>query len=234
MGDPQILLEVKQVVKRYDERRVLRGASLQVKAGEALFLLGSNGAGKSTLLRVIAGRFQPESGSVTIAGKTVKRNAANPALAMIGHEPGLHPALSVEENLVWYAQALGVQDAKARAGALIQEFGLERVAKNEAAALSRGQAQRVGLARALLAQPKLLLLDEPFTGLDERARAMLLAHLRHYLSEGGAILLTSHDLLLASELATRTLWLHKGVVDSDGDVLARYREAMAPKSKSEA
>jgi len=209
-----IAIEVSNLVKHYEARRVLEGLSFSVRAGEALLLLGENGAGKSTLLSILAGRLKPDAGTALICGlDAAGRDAKSRSfLGFVGHEPMLHPSLGLRENLAWYARMLGfaAADAAARTDALLQRLGLLRVAENRLTLLSRGEQQRAALCRALLANPQVLLLDEPFSGLDEPARRTLGEAIVELRNEGRAVLLTSHEIQQASACATHVALLTGG------------------------
>ena len=191
---------------------VLAGVDLVVQAGDAVVLLGPNGAGKTTLLRVLALLLRPGAGRLTLFGTAAA--AAPPALrrriGYVGHESLCYPDLTAAENLAFYARLFDLPEAPARVATLVAWAGLEGAARRPVRTYSRGMAQRLALARALLHAPDLLLLDEPFAGLDPEAVAMLQRRLEELRRAGHAIVLATHDLERAAPLATRLAILHRG------------------------
>ena len=233
----QIEISARSVEKRFGPIAALRGVDLDVEGGQAVAVLGPNGAGKSTLLRILAGLARPTAGSVSI-----RRGGREPAgrgrgrawVGFAGHATLLYPELTARENLVFHGRVQGVEDPGLRADQLLHEEGLTAVAHRRAGTFSRGMAQRISIARALVQNPPLLLLDEPFTGLDRRAGDRLSERLQQLKSEGRAILLVTHDLLRASEIADAALVLLSGrvVQRAEGSALERaalettYAEAL--------
>ena len=161
------------VSRRYGERLALDAVSLQVAAGERVLLTGGNGAGKTTLLRMLATVLRPHEGTLEIAGHPLPREArrVRPLVGYLGHEPLVYPGLTAGENLELYA-ALHAAPA-ARVDAALELVGLARRRHDLASELSRGMRQRLALARAVLHRPRILLLDEPTTGLDDDGRERL-------------------------------------------------------------
>jgi heme exporter protein A len=198
---------------------VLAGVDLALDAGEALVLLGPNGAGKTTLLRVLALLLRPGGGRLAIFGEDAL--AAPPALrrriGYVGHESLCYPDLTAGENLAFYARLFDVPEAPARIAELIAWAGLEAAARRPVRVYSRGMGQRLALARALLHRPDLLLLDEPFAGLDPDGVAALQERLAALRAAGHAIVLTTHDLERAAPIATRLAILHRGRIAWQGD-----------------
>jgi heme exporter protein A len=190
---------------------VLRGVDLTVEAGESVALLGSNGAGKTTLLRVLALLLRPERGRLALFGSD---GPATPALrrriGFVGHESFCYPDLTAVENLAFYARLFGVADASTRIAELLAWAGLEAAARRQVRTYSRGMGQRLALARALLHRPDLLLLDEPFSGLDPQAIDALQERLAALRLAGHAIVLTTHDVERAAPVASRLAILHRG------------------------
>ncbi len=188
-------LEISKLKKNYGLKPVLRGVNLAVERGQCVALLGANGAGKTTLLRILAGLAEPDGGRVQICGLDIMHDAqqARRAIGFVAHQPYLYDDLTVMENLLFFGRMYGVKQRKERARALLERVGLLKRATDRASALSRGQAQRLAIARALLHTPRLLLLDEPDTGLDEEGIALLEALLREQAQDGGAVLFTTHQ-----------------------------------------
>jgi heme exporter protein A len=197
---------------------VLSGVDLALDAGEALVLLGPNGAGKTTLLRVLALLLRPGGGRLAVFGEDAL--AAPPALrrriGFVGHETLCYPDLTAAENLAFYARLFDVPDAPERIAELIAWAGLETAARRPVRVYSRGMGQRLALARALLHRPDLLLLDEPFAGLDPHGVAALQERLAGLRAAGHAIVLTTHDLERAAPIATRLAILHRGRIAWEG------------------
>jgi heme ABC exporter ATP-binding subunit CcmA len=223
------LLEARGVVRRFGRTTVLAGVDLTVGAGEVLLLLGPNGAGKSTLLRTLAGLARPDAGTVRVRGEPVREGRAH--VGHLAHDTLLYDDLTVGENLAFAARLYGLrpEDAMPRALAAVGAADLVRTLVRH---LSRGQAQRVALARALLHDPAVLLLDEPFTGLDPRSTTELTALLVRYRADGKAVVFVGHQPELGWEAVTRVAVLARGGWRSDrprpanpAAAAAGYREA---------
>lgn len=222
----QIEISARSVEKRFGPVAALRGVDLDVEGGQAVAVLGPNGAGKSTLLRILAGLARPTAGSVSIrrGGRAPDgRGRARAWVGFAGHATLLYPELTARENLVFHGRLQGVVDPALRADQLLDEEGLTPVADRRVRTFSRGMAQRLSIARALVQDPPLLLLDEPFTGLDRRAGDRLSERLQRLRSEGRAILLVTHDLLRTSEIADAALILVSGQIlkRAEGSTLER-------------
>jgi heme exporter protein A len=213
-------LEVEHLTKRFGRTSALENVSASIDAGAAVLLLGPNGAGKTTLLRCAATLLKPSRGRVRIAGLDPARDgaAARRQLAVLGHESFLYGDLSAAENLAFYARLYRVRDAAARVDALLDRLGLRGWAHRPVRTLSRGLVQRCAVARVLLHEPALLLLDEPFTGLDADARALLSSVLREAHARGTAVVMSTHELALGVELCHRALMLAGGRLVWDGAV----------------
>jgi heme ABC exporter ATP-binding subunit CcmA len=223
---PGPAVAVRSLVKRYGALVALAGVDLDVHAGRVLAVLGPNGAGKTTLLRLLAGLARPTRGSVRVeaAGGAEPRRSRG-VVGYIGHATLLYPALTARENLVFAARLYGVAAPHARADALLAEQDLAAVADRPAGACSRGLAQRLAIARGLVHDPPVVLLDEPFTGLDPTSAERLAVRLRRLAGEGRAVLLVTHDLAQAAALGDRALLLARGrIVFDSGDRPARADE----------
>jgi heme ABC exporter ATP-binding subunit CcmA len=212
-------LEISKLKKNYGLKPVLRGVNLAVELGQRVALLGANGAGKTTLLRILAGLAEPDGGRVHICGLDIMHDAqqARRAVGFVAHQPYLYDDLTVMENLLFFGRMYGVKQHRQRAHLLLERVGLLKRANDRASALSRGQAQRLALARALLHNPRLLLLDEPDTGLDEEGIALLQALLHEQAQEGGAVLFTTHQFERATQWSD-----HVGLLS--GGRMAYFRE----------
>lgn len=185
-------VDARGLVKAFDHRRVLRGLDLRVRAGSALAILGANGSGKTTLLRLIATLSPPTRGSVAWFGDpSASLPEIRRRIGLVPHESLLYDALTVEENLRFFG---GLYDlAPGRVESALDEYTLRPLALRRARVLSRGQRQQANLARALLHEPDLLILDEPYTGLDVGAADRLTGALRASAARGCTVILTTHD-----------------------------------------
>jgi ABC-type multidrug transport system ATPase subunit len=205
-------LAVRGLEKRFGPVLALRAVAFEVPEATLCAVLGPNGAGKSTLLRCLSGLARPSAGSVEIGGERVERGRLRARVGLVAHATFLYAELSVRENLVFAARLHGLPDARARAERLLAEDALADWAERRAGTLSRGLAQRAALARARVHDPPLLLLDEPFTGLDPRSAERLVVRLCELRAQGRTIVLVSHDLARAAELADRAVVLQHGRV----------------------
>jgi ABC-type multidrug transport system ATPase subunit len=203
------------LVKRFGRSAALRGIGFEVAAGSAHAVLGANGAGKSTLLRLTAGLGRPSSGTLTIGGVPASRPEARARVGYAGHATWLYPALTARENLWFAARLRGLREPHARIEQLLEEEALLDAADLPAGALSRGMAQRLSLARALVHAPELLLLDEPFDGLDAPAAERLVTRLRVLRANGHTLLLVTHDPRRAAALCDTALVLAHGRVAAE-------------------
>jgi heme exporter protein A len=188
------------VWKYFGDYPALRGASLEVAQGSCVALLGRNGAGKTTLLRILAHLSKPSKGTVVIHGR----------IGYLGHGIGVYDDLSAMENLTLFGQLAGLENPKAAASDALEHVGLERVKDGLAREFSRGMRQRLAIARAFLHNPDLLLLDEPFTSLDDRAIAVLQKLLSHARGRGSTIIMSTHQIREAMELASDVALLERG------------------------
>jgi len=173
-------------------------------------VLGENGAGKSTLLRILAGLVRPTSGSVAIEGSVLERRTARRRIGYSGHANLLYPTLTARENLCFAGRLYNVANPHERAAELLAEYGLSATAERPVAKLSRGTAQRLALARSLVHDPRILLLDEPFTGLDLNGAQALMQRLRRLRADGRAVIFVTHEIDRATALADAALVLQKG------------------------
>jgi heme exporter protein A len=226
------LLAASGLERSFGPLRALRGVDLRVSAGEALVVAGPNGAGKTTLLRVLAGLARPNSGEVRVLGRRLERSApeARRPIGFVSHQSLLYDDLTVRENVVLAARLYHVRDPATAAAQALEAVGLGDRADDRPRGLSRGLLQRASIARALVHQPRVLLLDEPFTGLDAPAAERLRSLLRERLQAGMGLVLVTHHLDEAWEIATRVgvlvggRWLQEGARTGElEDFLARYR-----------
>jgi heme ABC exporter ATP-binding subunit CcmA len=225
-------VSLEDVSRHFGRRRALSRISFTTQAGTILGLLGPNGAGKSTLLAILATLLQPTSGAVrygslsaAVAGARLRAR-----IGLLGHDLYLYPELTARENLAFFAALYGDPrpgDAAARA---LARAALADRADDPVSSFSRGMRQRVALERALVHQPRLLLLDEPFTGLDDASLAALVARLRELRRDGAIVILATHDLDVAEGLFDQAVFIRDGrlIEQRQGsDALrAAYRSAM--------
>lgn len=216
---PNYLIDIQNLVKAYDLLPVLRQLTLQITRGEYVALLGPNGSGKSTLLRMLCGLSRPTAGIIRIGGWELPRESAavRAQIGLVSHKSLLYDNLSAHENLRFFARLynLSNEQIEARIRTLMLQVGLHKRTHDLVRTFSRGMLQRLSIARALLHNPDILLLDEPYTGLDQDASAVLdgLLHAAH--AEGRTILMTTHDLNRAATLPTRIVILSRGVIGYD-------------------
>ena len=227
-------VEARGLVVRYGRRAALDGVDVDVAPGRCLALFGPNGAGKTTLLRVLAGLKRPTAGAVTIAGSPVGTEATRALVGIISHQVMLYPALTALENVAFSARLHGVADAVDAAHAALARLDVADRAGTAVRALSRGLTQRVAIARAIVHQPRLLLADEPYTGLDASGTAALTGVLEGLVAGGAALVLVTHQVVEGLALADEAMILHRGrVVRCDGTrdldatrYAAEYREVV--------
>jgi heme exporter protein A len=201
---------VEGVWKFYGDFPALRDIHLAIPEGSCLALLGRNGAGKTTLLRILAGLSKPGRGRVLVGGRDVRDPLARFDIGVLGHGIGIYDELSALENLRLFAGLYGIPDPRRTAFEWLERTGLERVADGLVREFSRGMRQRLAVARAFLHQPPVLLLDEPFTALDDRAIAVLQELLRQALARGSTVVMSTHQLREALELASQVALVNRG------------------------
>lgn len=228
-------LAVEGVWKFYGDYAALRNVQLAAEPGTCLALIGRNGAGKTTLLRTIAGFSRPGRGRILIHGKEPRETETRRQLGFIGHGISVYDELSALENLILYGKLYGVADPRKSALEWLERTGLERVRDGLVREFSRGMRQRLAVARAFLHEPAVLLLDEPFTALDDRAIAVLRTLLRQALTDGKTIVISTHQLRESLDLASHVALLNRGelafhgpctpeMAADPGLVYARYGE----------
>jgi len=190
------MIKVRQLVKNFGPHPVLRGVDLRVQRGEFLTLLGPNGAGKTTLLRIIATLSRPTAGEVRVGGWSLPKFAdrVRPHLGFISHHPLLYAELTAEENLRFFARMYALPEPARRIAEVLDAVGLTARRNDPVGEFSRGMQQRLSIARAILHRPEVLLLDEPYTGLDQDAAAMLDEVLRSVATAGRTVVMTTHNL----------------------------------------
>jgi heme ABC exporter ATP-binding subunit CcmA len=216
------------VSRHFGRRRALAHVSLAVGAGEIVGLLGPNGAGKSTLIGVLATLVAPTSGEVRYGSHAARELSASlrSRIGLLAHELHLYPELSARQNLAFFARLYGL-DGRETVDAALASAGLSDRGDEEVSGFSRGMRQRLALERALLHRPRLVLLDEPFTGLDDGAVGLVTERIRRLAAGGAIVVLATHDLDLADGVVTRVALVRDGrlIADEAGgsDLRARYR-----------
>lgn len=211
------MILVKKLVKRFGPLAVLRELDFEVKSGEFVALLGPNGAGKTTLLRILATLSRPTSGYVQVASHRLPQASTSlrADLGVVSHQPLLYGDLTAEENLRFYGKLYSVP--RERIQEVLDLVGLANRRDDLVRTFSRGMQQRLTIGRAILHDPRILLLDEPHTGLDQEAGEILDSVLRAVALQGRTVVMTSHDMVRAAGLATRVDLLSKGKIAASVD-----------------
>jgi ABC-type multidrug transport system ATPase subunit len=210
------------VGKHFGRRKALSHISFECRAGEIVGLLGPNGAGKSTLISILATLLAPSTGRVEYGGHGAEAAGAalRARLGLLGHDLYLYPELTARENLLFFARLYDVADPRRRVDDALATAALSERGDDQVGGFSRGMRQRLALERALLHHPRLLLLDEPFTGLDQASAAALVARLKGLQQSGHLVLVATHDLEVVEGLLTRVLYLRNGrIVGADDESL---------------
>jgi heme ABC exporter ATP-binding subunit CcmA len=217
-------IEIKNITKRFGPSIALQDINLTVDAGQFYVLLGPNGAGKTTLIKVLSTILKPTSGRVLVNGHdTVKEAAdAKKSIGLVSHNPLLYEELTVLENLEFYA---GLFDVDADLGGIMDELGLSHVKDRMVGKLSRGIKQRAAIARALLHKPRILLLDEPTTGLDVKSRTLFYTLLQELRAKGATIVMSTHLLEEAANLCGAGVVLNRGRIVGEVDLSKGVEEA---------
>ncbi len=232
------MIRVRKLVKRFGPKIVLRGMDFDVAAGEFVALLGPNGAGKTTFLRILASLSRPALGEVRIAGYRLPDQAAavRRRLGVVSHQPLLYGDLTAMENLRFYGRMYAIDDMEQRILEVLEMVGLAHRRHDLVRTFSRGMQQRLAIGRAVLHDPEVMLFDEPHTGLDQDACAMLDNVLRAVAARGRTVVMTSHDLARAADLASRFDVLSRGKIvasvqrtemETTNNLLAFYRQAVS-------
>ena len=229
-------LEIHGLKKTYSLKPILRGIDVVLDQGKCMALLGANGTGKTTLLRILACLTKPEAGTVRIGGLDIGQEVQRIRLLVgfVGHQPNLYDELTVIENLLFFGRMYAVKKAYEQAVTLLEQVGLARRSSERVGTLSRGQQQRLSLARALLHSPRLLLLDEPDAGLDDEGIELLEELIRERAEQGGTTLFTTHNFERAVKFSDQICMLSGGRVVYQqvttgleaGGVRLAYQEAL--------
>jgi len=205
------------VWKFYGDYAALRDCTLTICEGTCWALIGRNGAGKTTLLRILAGLSPFQKGAIRLFGAAPRSEGARRQIGFLGHGIGVYEGLSARENLQFYARLGGISDPEKVADAWLNRIGLDRVAHMPVRQFSRGMRQRLALARTFLHSPRLLLLDEPFTSLDDRAIGMLSELLLEAKGRGTTIILSTHQLREALAIASHVALIENGRLCFSGE-----------------
>ena len=231
------MIEVKKLVKRFGLKIVLRGVDFHVEPGEFVALLGPNGAGKTTFLRILATLSRPTMGIVSMAGFALPAQSAavRQRLGVVSHMPLLYGDLTAGENLQFYGRMYGIHRLNERIDEVLALVGLTTRRNDLVRTFSRGMQQRLAIGRAVLHDPDIMLFDEPYTGLDQDASEMLDTVLKEVAARGRTVVMTSHDLARAEDLATRFDILSRGVIAASAsradlgkdNLLTFYKQALA-------
>ncbi|MBI3099699.1 MAG: LPS export ABC transporter ATP-binding protein [Planctomycetes bacterium] len=217
-----MLFRAEGLTKRFGSRTVVDGLSFDVHAGEIVGLLGRNGAGKTTAFKMAMGLIPPNAGKVMLNGNEITRlpmyRRAKMGLGYLAQEPSIFQRLTVEENLlaILETQGLSGADCRRRAAELLAEYGLTRVAKQKAHTLSGGETRRLEISRALVTDPKLMLLDEPFSGVDPIAVNDIQGLIRRLKEHGIGILLTDHNVREMLTVTDRSYIIDQGRILAHG------------------
>ena len=206
------MIEVRSLVKSFGPTTALRGVSFSVPEGQFVTLVGPNGAGKTTLLRILATLSRPTKGVVKIGGHDLPKGAAEARrkIGLVSHQTLLYGDISAEENLSFYGRMYDVADLSMRVTQVLEMVGLAHRRRDPVRTFSRGMQQRLAIARAVLHRPALMLLDEPYTGLDQDAATRLETVMSSVGTEGRTVVMTTHDLERGLAVADRVAILAKG------------------------
>jgi heme exporter protein A len=206
------MIHIEGLVKSFGHTYALRGVDLEVAEGEFLTIVGPNGAGKTTLLRILATLLKPTSGLVRINGLALSPGdtEVRRQMGFVSHQPLIYSDLTVEENLRFYGRIYDVHPLEERVDALLDLVGLDGRRHSLAGTLSRGMKQRLSVARSIIHQPSVMLLDEPYTGLDQQATRMLRGLLGAVSPASHTVIMTTHNLEHGLELCDRLVMLSRG------------------------
>jgi heme exporter protein A len=215
-GTPAI--KVRKLTKAFGHQAALRGVDLHVDEGEFLALFGPNGAGKTTLIRIVASLTRPTGGTVSVRGKDLAKagTSLRKHIGLISHSPLLYSDLTPDENLRFFARMYDLADCEGRIDAVLEQVGLRARRRDPVRTFSRGMVQRLTIARAILHDPAIMLLDEPYTGLDLQAADMLRAVLQELAASNRTVILTTHNLEQGLEMCNRAAILNRGRVAWQG------------------
>lgn len=223
MSNERTIIEVQGLTKIYGLLPVLKSLDLTITHGEYIALLGPNGSGKSTLLRLLSGLSKPTQGTIRIGGWEIPKEAmeVRAQIGMVSHKPLLYENLTAHENLNFFAKLYNIPapERETRINNLLAQVGLKKRATSLVRTFSRGMQQRLSIARALLNEPDVLFFDEPYTGLDQDAGDMLDGLLKTAHGKNRTVVMTTHQLHRASNLASRAVILSRGKIAYDKHII---------------
>ncbi|NOY61295.1 MAG: heme ABC exporter ATP-binding protein CcmA [Calditrichaeota bacterium] len=231
------MIKVRNISKSFASNQALQDVTFQIQKGQFVTLLGANGAGKTTLTRILATLTRPTKGTVQIAGYAIDKDpiAVRRQIGVMSHFSFLYGDLSAEENLHFYGKMYGVQNLQNRIDELLHQVNLHTRRYDLVRTFSRGMQQRLSLARAILHHPDILLLDEPFAGLDVNAHKMLNDLLHNFIAHDSTVLLTTHDIDYAVNNSHRLIIIKDGRVIADDPTASittdHIKNLLADKSK---
>ncbi|HIE26067.1 TPA: ABC transporter ATP-binding protein [Candidatus Poribacteria bacterium] len=213
-----MLLQAKDITKQLGLRLILRKVNLSVENGESVAIFGPNGAGKSTFMNIIATLMKPTSGWLTINGEDVLKNPlpCRSKIGLVAHEPNAYLELTPNENLKFFGRLYGVENLDEKIEALLDYVGLTPFAHEPIQIFSSGMVKRFMITKALIHEPNILLLDEPFTGLDANAKQLILKLIADERMKGTGIIFITHDIQLGYEAASRFTFLFRGRLEEVG------------------
>lgn len=233
-------IRTETLTKQFGRFTALLNVSIEIAQGDFVSIVGQNGAGKTTFLKILSTIIRSYQGNVQLFGIALRRAGADVRrrIGVVSHESLLYPDLTVTDNLTYYARLYSVSNRRERVTEVIQHLDLEFKAKSLVRSLSRGLRQRASLARAFLHEPDLLLLDEPFTGVDERAAGLVIDSLAGFKKRGGTILMVTHNIERGWDLADRMIIMQRGTLAFDTKTStttidafrARYKEILGVKA----
>lgn len=211
-------LQVDHITKSFGDKQVLKGISLEVSSGQALGLLGRNGAGKTTAIRIVMDVFGPDSGQVLLDGAPIRRDRVN--IGYLPEERGLYPKKPIMDQLVYFAMLRGMKagEARANAAALLKRLEMDEYAGKKLDTLSKGNQQKIQLIAALICDPDILILDEPFSGLDPVNAMMLKDIVKERIQMGKIVLFSSHQMNYIEEFCEDIAILNSGQIVLDGSI----------------
>lgn len=211
-------LTLDHIVKNFGEKQVLRGISLKAESGRALGLLGRNGAGKTTAIRIVMGVFPADSGQVLLDGKPFDRNRVK--IGYLPEERGLYPKKVISEQLVYFGELRGLRtaEAKRQAKALLERLGMEEYLNKKLETLSKGNQQKIQLAVTLINDPDIVILDEPFSGLDPVNAMLLKDVVREQIAKGKIVFFSSHQMNYIEEFCDEIAILNRGNIVLNGNL----------------
>ncbi len=227
-ADPDTVAAARSLTRRFGHHVALDAVDLDVRAGEFLTIFGPNGAGKTTLLRTLATLLRPTSGSISLFGIDPRREPEwiRSRLGLIAHSGLLYGGMSARDNLIFYGRMYSVPDPAGRAARLLTAVGLQDRTADLVRTYSRGMLQRLGIARALMHEPELVLLDEPYTGLDQHAARMLRGLLGTLSGEGRTVIMVTHQLEEGLEISSRLMIMARGRIEHDAPAAGMTRASL--------